>query len=123
MIFQDSPLMYTVSHSECFKKLPIKHKAEGLSGFALQGWPQYFVNFCFRSKSKIAIVEQSFRDILDQKFFPLVASLVRKPLEFVNSIKIYEQLHFFNILGVNLKNVYPLFTLEKSTFLWLVIIN
>ena len=110
MIFQDSPLMYTVSHSECFKKLPIKHKAEGLSGFALQGWPQYFVNFCFRSKSKIAIVEQSFRDILDQQFLLLVASLVRKPLEFVNSI-------------INLKNVYPLFTLEKSTFLWLVIIN
>ena len=69
MIFQDSLLMYTISHSECFKKLPIKHKAEGLSGFALQGWPQYFVNFCFRSKSKIAIVEQSFRDILEKNIF------------------------------------------------------
>ena len=35
-MFQDSSLMYNVSHSENFKKFPIKHKAAGFSEFPLQ---------------------------------------------------------------------------------------
>ena len=36
MIFQDSLFMHTVSHSENLQKFPLKHKAVGFSGFALQ---------------------------------------------------------------------------------------